>query len=217
MRADRPKQYLPLLGKPVLWHSLQRLAVVPEIRGIVVGLSREDRLWSEIPPVDKVVATSNGGAERADTVIAALDELRRHAGLDDWVLVHDAARPCVHPDDVRNLLISVEGHADGGLLAVPISDTVKRATREGRVESTLDRTGLWRAATPQLFPIGALYQALGNARKSGTEVTDESSAMERSGAHPRLVCGRSDNIKITVPEDLELAEMILRSQSQERP
>jgi len=130
-------------------------------------------------------------------------------------LVHDAARPCVRHADIDALLAAVVGHADGGLLALPLSDTVKRADHNGCAEDTVARAGLWRALTPQVFRLAALRDALESAMRAGVEITDEASAMEYSGARPRLVHGHADNIKITVPEDLALAELFLREQERE--
>jgi 2-C-methyl-D-erythritol 4-phosphate cytidylyltransferase len=212
MRADRPKQYLPLLGRPILLHTLERLGTHPGLRGMLVGIARDDVYWPTLPqPIPKLLATFPGGAERADTVLNGLRALAAYAAPDDWVLVHDAARPCVRHADIDSLLAAVAGHADGGLLALPISDTVKRADHNGCVEETVSRAGLWRALTPQVFPVAALTAALQNARRSGVEITDEASAMEWSGARPRLVHGQADNIKITVPEDLALAELYLQA------
>ena len=156
-----------------------------------------------------------GGSERAITVLHGLRALAQYAGANDWVLVHDAARPCVRHADIQALLTAVEGHSDGGLLAVPVSDTLKRADRSGCVDETVTRAGLWRALTPQVFPLAALTSAIECALRDGVEVTDEASAMEHDGAHPRLVHAHADNIKITVPDDLALAEMFLQAQERE--
>ena len=216
MRATRPKQYLPLLGRAILQHTLERLGHYPRLRGLVVGIAADDAYWptlaTEIP---NLLATYVGGAERAQTVLNGLRALETYAAPDDWVLVHDAARPCVRHADIDALLAAVAGHADGGLLALPLSDTVKRADHNGCVEGTVSRAGLWRALTPQIFRLAALSDALESAMRAGVEITDEASAMEHSGARPRLVHGHADNIKITVPEDLALAELFLREQERE--
>lgn len=213
MRADRPKQYLSLLGRPILAHTLERLGSYPRLRGLLVGISEDDVYWPTLSgPFPKLLGTYAGGIERARTVLNGLRRLGDHASADDWVLVHDAARPCVQHADIDTLLAAVAGHADGGLLALPVSDTLKRADRLGGVEETVPRHGLWRALTPQVFPFGVLQAALEKALHDGVEVTDEASAMEYAGAHPRLVHGHADNIKITVPEDLALAELYLRAQ-----
>lgn len=216
MRAARPKQYLPLLGRAMLLHTLERLGRYPRLRGLVVGIAADDAYWptlaTEIP---NLLITYVGGAERAQTVLNGLRSLETYAAPDDWVLVHDAARPCVRHTDIDALLAAVAGHADGGLLALPLTDTVKRADHNGCVEDTVARAGLWRALTPQVFRLAALSDALESAMRAGVEITDEASAMEYSGARPRLVHGHADNIKITVPEDLALAELFLREQERE--
>ena len=216
MRAARPKQYLPLLGRAILQHTLERLGHYPRLRGMVVGIAADDAYWptlaTEIP---NLLTTYVGGAERAQTVLNGLRVLETYAAPDDWVLVHDAARPCVRHADIDSLLAAVAGHADGGLLALPLSDTVKRADHNGCVEDTVARAGLWRALTPQVFRLAALSDALESAMRAGVEITDEASAMEYSGARPRLVHGHADNIKITEPEDLALAELFLREQERE--
>ncbi len=216
MRADRPKQYLPLFGRPILLRTLERLGSYPPLRGMLVGIASDDVHWPTLPGlIPKLLGTCPGGATRADTVLNGLRALAGHAMPDDWVLVHDAARPCVRHADIDTLLAAIAGHADGGLLAVPVGDTVKRADHNGCVEETVSRAGLWRALTPQVFRLGALTLALENARRAGIEITDEAAAMEYGGARPRLVRGHADNIKITVPEDLALAELYLREQERE--
>jgi len=215
MRADRPKQYLPLLGKPILWRTLDRLGSYPALRGMLVGVAADDAYWPTLPEVPKLLGTYRGGETRADTVLNGLATLANYAAPDDWVLVHDAARPCLRHADIDTLLAAIKGHADGGLLALPVSDTVKRADHNGCIEDTVPRAGLWRALTPQAFRLDALSAALERAKQAGVDITDEASAMEYAGAHPRLVHGHADNIKITVPEDLTMAELYLRAQSQE--
>jgi 2-C-methyl-D-erythritol 4-phosphate cytidylyltransferase len=213
MRAARPKQYLPLLGRAILQHTLERLGHYPRLRGLVVGIAADDAYWPTLTAeVPNLLTTYVGGAERAQTVLNGLRALETYAAPDDWVLVHDAARPCVRHTDIDALLAAVAGHADGGLLALPLSDTVKRADHNGCVEDTVARAGLWRALTPQVFRLAALSDALESAMRAGVEITDEASAMEYSGARPRLVHGHADNIKITEPEDLALAELFLREQ-----
>jgi 2-C-methyl-D-erythritol 4-phosphate cytidylyltransferase len=216
MGAARPKQYLPLRGRAILQHTLERIGRYPRLRGLVVGIAADDAYWptlaTEIPTL---MTTYVGGAERAQTVLNGLRALETYAAPDDWVLVHDAARPCVRHADIDALLAAVTGHADGGLLALPLSDTVKRADHNGCVEDTVPRARLWRALTPQVFRLAALSDALESAMRAGAQITDEASAMEYSGARPRLVHGHADNIKITLPEDLVLAELFLREQERE--
>jgi len=217
MRADRPKQYLSLLGRPILSRTLDRLGSFPSLRGMVVGIAADDVYWPTLSgPIPKLLDTYVGGAERADTVLNGLRVLAVHARPDDWVLVHDAARPCVRHADIQALLMAIAGHADGGLLAQPICDTVKRADHNGCVEETVSRAGLWRAQTPQAFRLEALTAALEKAGRDGVAITDEASAMEYDGARPRLVHGHADNIKITVPGDLALAELYVREQEREQ-
>jgi 2-C-methyl-D-erythritol 4-phosphate cytidylyltransferase len=216
MRAARPKQYLPLLGRAILQHTLERLGHYPRLRGLVVGIAADDAYWPTLAvEVPNLLTTYVGGAERAQTVLNGLRALETYAEPDDWVLVHDAARPCVRHADIDALLAAVAGHADGGLLALPLSDTVKQADHNGCVADTVPRAGLWRALTPQVFRLAALSAALESAMRAGVEITDEASAMEYNGARPRLVHGHADNIKITVPDDLALAELFLREQERE--
>ena len=213
MRADRPKQYLHLLGHSILERSLARLGSHPRVRGVLVGVATDDVYWPTLSgPFPRLLGTYPGGAERAVTVLNGLQALADYAAADDWVLVHDAARPCLRHADIDALLEMIAGHPDGGLLALPVSDTVKRADHNGCSEETVPRAGLWRALTPQAFRYAALKGALEQALADGVDITDEASAMEYAGARPRLVHGHADNIKITVPEDLALAEMYLRAQ-----
>jgi 2-C-methyl-D-erythritol 4-phosphate cytidylyltransferase len=214
--ADRPKQYVPLLGRPILLHTLERICRYAPLRGVLVGIAADDVYWPAMTlELPKLLGSYTGGAQRAQTVLNGLQALAAYAAPDDWVLVHDAARPCVRHADIDALLAAVAGHADGGLLALPLGDTLKQADRTGCVEATLVRTGLWRALTPQLFRLAALRAALETALRAGVEITDEASAMEYTGARPRLVPGAVDNIKITHPGDLALAELYLRAQESE--
>ncbi len=213
MRADRPKQYLRLLGHTILERSLERLGSHPRVRGVLVGISTDDVYWPTLSgPFPKLLGTYPGAAERAATVLNGLNALADYAAADDWVLVHDAARPCLRHADIDTLLVDIAGHPDGGLLALPVNDTVKRADHNGCSVETVQRASLWRALTPQAFRYEALKSALEQALAAGVEITDEASAMELAGARPRLVRGHADNIKITVPEDLALAEIYLRAQ-----
>ena len=216
LQADRPKQYVSLLGRPILQHTLERLCHYPSLRGLLVGIAADDPYWPAMAlQMPKLLGSYTGGAQRAQTVLNGLRTLAPHAAADDWVMVHDAARPCVRHTDIDALLAAVTGHADGGLLAAPLGDTLKRADRGGCVEATLSRTGLWQAFTPQVFRLAALQAALEAALSAGVEITDEASAMEYTGARPRLVHGVADNIKITHPGDLALAELYLRGQESE--
>ena len=220
MRASRPKQYLELLGRPVILYTLERLVGHPRVAGVLVGVSFDDTYWatlaSRLARLPKRIETYQGGAERADTVRNGLRALATYADESDWVLVHDAARPCVRRADIDRLIAEVLGYPDGGLLAVPVSDTVKRTDAAGAVIETVSRTNLWRAVTPQLFPRSRLESALGQAAADGVVVTDEAAAIEHVGGHPRVVAGQADNIKITLAEDLALAELYLKQQEREQ-
>lgn len=220
MRATTPKQYLPLLGRAVVLHTLERLTAHSRVSGVLVGISAGDDYWPTLKPglarLPKLLGTYAGGAERVDTVLNGLKALEAHADADDWVLVHDAARPCLRAADLDKLINQVLGYPDGGLLAVAISDTVKRTDAASAVTETVSRSNLWRALTPQLFPLQKLRSALRLAVADGVTVTDESMAVEYQGGRPRVVAGHADNIKITLAEDLELAELYLKQQEKER-
>lgn len=162
----------------------------------------------------KFSGATPGGETRAQTVLNGLKNLMQHAKPDDWVMVHDAVRPCVRPEDIEKLISSVSGGEDGALLALPVADTVKRVDAANRVMETVNREGLWRAATPQMFRIKNLMKAIEHAMKSGKEITDEAFAMEAVGAHPRVVACHADNIKITLPGDLALAELYIKQQQE---
>lgn len=212
MGRERPKQYLPLGDKLVLEHTLDALLACPLVAGIVVAVAADDRYW---PAIDKRYSGRNvqgvtGGAERCHSVLNALDHLAGRVAAQDRVLVHDAARPCVRADDIERLIDVAGGDGNGGLLAVPVADTVKRADARQRVTATVDRNRLWRALTPQLFRIDLLRAALTAALNDGHLVTDDAAAMEHAGYQPLLVAGASDNIKITVPADLALAAFFLQ-------
>ncbi|MCQ4270846.1 2-C-methyl-D-erythritol 4-phosphate cytidylyltransferase [Pseudomonas kuykendallii] len=205
MRADRPKQYLPLGGRTLLEHTLDCFLDHPGLRGLVLALGRDDPYWPTLACADDPrIQRADGGAERADSVLNALVKLEAlGASVDDWVLVHDAARPNLARSDLDRLLGELADDPVGGLLAVPSRDTVKLAGVDGKVARTLDRQLIWLAFTPQMFRLGALRQALEQGLASGAAITDEASAMELAGAAPRLIEGRADNLKVTRPEDLE--------------
>jgi 2-C-methyl-D-erythritol 4-phosphate cytidylyltransferase len=216
MGSERPKQYLDLVGLPVLAHVLHRFAQLPRVASLVVALHPEDEYWDSLskPPHLKL-RTVDGGAERCHSVYNALNALAGQADDQDWVLVHDAARPCIRMSDVSRLLRSIEQHPAGGLLAMPMADTVKREDGAAQVEATVDRSRLWRAQTPQVFRYGPLKAALQRALAENRLVTDESQAMELAGYHPLLIAGNTDNIKITDMQDMKLAELYLQLQAQE--
>lgn len=216
MGSPVPKQYLPLAGRSVLEHSLCAVLRHPQVAGAVVALSAHDPYWPDWTVLEgKPVLSAVGGAQRADSVLAALNVL---VARDDaeacWALVHDAARPCLRLQDLDRLIQRCLCEGEGGLLAAPVRDTLKRvdaavAATDQRSLGTQERAGLWRALTPQLFPLQALLAALADAAQSEVQVTDEAMAMERVGARPLLVEGAEDNLKITTPADLALAEFVL--------
>ncbi|HZP66175.1 MAG TPA: 2-C-methyl-D-erythritol 4-phosphate cytidylyltransferase [Rudaea sp.] len=208
--GELPKQYRSIAGTPMLLLTLERLAAHPRIGGIVVVLARNDPHWPGQAEIGgKLVLIAEGGEERADSVLAGLYTLRTEVAPEDFVLVHDAARPCVRAADISRL-IDAGMPAGGALLAAPLRDTLKRADAEGRVAATEPRETRWRALTPQLFRHGELVAALESAHAAGVAVTDEAMAMECAGHRPLLVAGSDDNIKVTTPADLLLAESILR-------
>lgn len=212
MQAECPKQYLRIDRRFILDITLSRTLDSALFDGCVVALHPDDRWWPDTEASgDSRIQTCRGGSERADSVLAALRALAPQADADDWVLVHDAARPCLHRDDLVRLITSLQNHDVGGLLASPVADTLKRGsnTTPPEAQETVDRSSLWRALTPQMFRYAKLVNALELAMENGQPVTDESSAMEFSGNMPVLVEGRPDNIKITVPADLALAGFIL--------
>lgn len=210
MGGGQPKQYLLLAGATVIEHSLAALLAQPRLAGVAVALHPQDQRAAHLRCFeDSRVITAVGGAERSDSVAAALEALAPTADPEDWVLVHDAARPCVDQRDIERLLERVLADGVGGILAEPLVDTVKRAGSDGRVLETLDRTSLWRAQTPQMFRMGELRDALDAAAAEGVRITDEASAMERAGLPVQLIPGSRRNLKITVPADLSLAEWYL--------
>lgn len=217
MATDLPKQYLPLAGRPLAEHTLERLLALPQIERLMVALHPDDSHWASLQPAnDPRISRCMGGASRAESVLLGFKALQQSgAEAHDWVLVHDMARPCVTQADLLELL-AVES-VDGALLAAPLVDTIKQAqsTSPARVQQSLDRSLVWRALTPQFFPLGRLLQALEAALQQGQEVTDEASAIEFIGGHPLLIEGRADNIKVTRPEDLPLAEFYLAQQQRE--
>ena len=215
MNAALPKQYLPLLGEAVISHTLKRLAAHPSITGIMVAVSENDSLWSELDfELDKPLYSTHGGTERCYSVLKALRALSEYANDNDWVLVHDAARPCVRVEDLDLLINSLKDETVGGLLAMPVKDTMKRATDDQHVIDTVERKNLWHAFTPQMFRLAMLRDALEQAIENGALVTDEASAIEMAGHQPRLIESHADNIKITTSEDLALAEFYLQQQEQ---
>ncbi|MGR2766383.1 2-C-methyl-D-erythritol 4-phosphate cytidylyltransferase [Photobacterium ganghwense] len=207
MAADRPKQYLQIAGKTILEHTVDRLLQHPQITRVVIAISKDDPYFPTLPlATDPRIERVNGGAERADSVFAGLASVADPAA---WVLVHDAARPCLHPEDLQRLIDKAQASPYGAILAAPVRDTMKRGNGDGAISSTVDRADLWHALTPQMFRAGVLKQALEQALAAGAVVTDEASALEYCGQMPILVKGRADNLKVTQPEDLALAEFYL--------
>lgn len=206
MGADAPKQYLRIADKTLLEYAAEAILAVTGLGGLVIALHPRDEDFAglAIARNDKV-HTVEGGAERAQSVLAGLEYLADHAAARDWVLVHDAARPCLQPQAVERLRQAVAGHPVGGILARPVTDTVKQADTQGEIARTVPRQGLWLAQTPQMFRYSALRDALLSARDGAANVTDEAMAMELQGHCPLLVEGDPGNLKVTYPQDLALA------------
>ena len=213
--GERPKQYQPLAGRPLMLWTLDALAAHPAVAGLMVVLAAGDRHWPALDRVaGKPVLTAIGGAERVHSVLAGLRALPASVAPGDWVLVHDAARPCLRADDLSRLIDEGTRHAVGALLAQPMSDTVKRADGLGQSEATVSRGNLWRAQTPQLFRRGELIEALDAMLSIGSLPTDEANALEVLGKNPLLVEGSADNLKVTSAIDRVLAAAILESRKQ---
>jgi 2-C-methyl-D-erythritol 4-phosphate cytidylyltransferase len=213
--AAIPKQYLAIAGRPMLYHALRVLTDDRRIERVVVVLAPDDSHWQRhdwSALGAKIEVVRRGGATRAGSVAAGLAALETFLGDDDWVLVHDAARPCLSAGDLDGLLTTLVDDPVGGLLAVPLADTLKRADGDRRVEATPSRDGLWQAQTPQMFRAAILQAALGAAGDpAAAAVTDESSAVEALGLRPRLVAAREPNFKVTYAADLALARQVLDS------
>ena len=206
--AGAPKQYLPLAGKPMLWHAV-RAVCVPRVESVFVVLAPEDKTfaehdWSAFG--ERLQPLYCGGETRRDSVYNGLVAAMNDIQADDWLLVHDAARPCLPETDLDKLLREIEGDEVGGILALPIADTVKRVSQE-KILATEDRSQLWLAQTPQMFRAGLLAQALAQAPGA----TDEAAAVEKMGLRPRLVLGSRQNLKVTYPEDVAIAQAILKT------
>ena len=221
-RTKRPKQYQLLAGKAMVWHTLSAFRALPALAGLWVVVSPPDDGFAQACPDfgeahDHEVVIATGGLTRAASVCNGLKALlKQSAKPEDWVLVHDAARCLVTPAQITALLDACQNDAVGGLLALPLPDTLK-SSAVGRVAATVDRSDKYLAQTPQMFRIGALIAALEAAEKMGVVVTDESSAMEAQGLKPLLVPGSAQNFKVTYPEDFALAEAILKSRMKVSP
>lgn len=210
MKMDLPKQYLKARGKPILEYSLERFLNHSKIDGIVVVISTTDQYWASLSISDnQKIITAPGGKERCYSVMNGLKCLLSFADPDDWVLVHDAARPCLRNEDIDHLMDSVGNHHVGGILAAPVRDTMKRAGINNEIIETVERDKLWHALTPQMFRLGILTMALEKQINNNQEITDEAMAIELSGEFPLLVEGRADNIKITTIDDIATAEIYL--------
>ncbi len=208
MGGSTPKQYLDLLGKPLIWHTVRALCAVPEIVCVHVVISAEDEWWDSYDwsAFDRLCLHRCGGGARAESVRNGLSTMT--VAEQDWVLVHDAARPCLAPQLVSSMIAELQDDAVGGILAVPVADTLKRAGQGDRIVRTEARDGLWQAQTPQMFRHAQLRTALYSGM--GPDITDEASAMEKQGLSPKLVMGSPWNLKVTYPQDLLLAAMILQ-------
>lgn len=214
MQADRPKQYLTLCNKTVLEHTLDRLLSMPAISGAVLAISEADEYWPALNyQSEKPLLIARGGKERSDSVLNALQLLQQQAAGEQtvWALVHDAARPCVRTADIQRL-IEQASTEQGGLLALPVRDTMKRAGPADVIDHTVEREGLWHALTPQMFRLDLLLEALLQAQQQHQAITDDASAMELAGYTPQLIEAHEDNIKITRAFDLQLAQLYLQQQ-----
>ena len=210
------KQYLRIDHRTILELSIERLHALQALSGIVLALNAEDSSWKFLATSHyNNISTVTGGAERCHSVLNALKHLQGRAANEDWVLVHDAVRPCVALSDMEKLVEALRQHPVGGLLASRVKETVKRAGPGDVVEATVDRSALWLAATPQMFRFGVLLEAMQTAIANNLSVTDEASAVEAMGLSVKLVEGRADNIKITHPEDLQLVELLLKQQARD--
>jgi len=210
------KQYAHLNGRPVMAHSISAITRPEAVTSLTVALAPDDGIFDDlIRPSWPDISTVAGGDSRARTVMNGLEFIRAHHshGQSDWVLVHDAARPCLSSAALERLLLEGLDSEHGAILAMPVSDTLKMDDGSGCIVKTIDRSRCWAAQTPQLFPLAALTENLAAALAAGESPTDEAAAMERAGARPKLVLGSATNIKVTGAEDLSLAEFILNRQS----
>ena len=218
MGSTIPKQYLSIDGNPLLLHALRRLSEVSEIKKIVVVIHPEDGHWADLHESiaeefkNRIIAVT-GGDERYQSVLNGIAALTDLAEKDDWVLVHDAVRPCVRTSDIENLIQEVSLHSIGGLLGYAVENTLKRIDKERSVIETVDRDSYWNAFTPQMFRFAQLKESIESVVASGEKVTDEAAAMELAGFKPIMVAGSKDNIKITHETDLVLASQILKNQA----
>ncbi|WP_035059908.1 2-C-methyl-D-erythritol 4-phosphate cytidylyltransferase [Andreprevotia chitinilytica] len=215
MGSATPKQYLDLLGKPLVWHTLAALHAVPELDRVVIVISPDDEWWDgyDWSSFDRLTVLRCGGASRAETVLNGLQTLAMDHPASDWILVHDAARPCLDPALVSAMIAELVQHPVGGILAVPVADTLKMSGPDRAIDHTHPRDGLWQAQTPQMFRLADLAGAL--EAGMGPDITDEASALEKLGLQPKLVMGSPWNLKVTYPQDLQLAALILQGRTKE--
>lgn len=216
MATDIPKQYLLLDNKTILEHTLSIFDMHDSISEIILVISQNDEYWSSVDMhFSKPFHIAEGGKERCDSVLNGLMFLEGKANENDWVLVHDAARPCLRQEDLTLLLENLQDSETGGILAVPVKDTMKRSNANNKITETVARENLWHALTPQMFRFGLLKRSIESVLDEGKIITDEASAVEMAGYQPILVEGHADNLKITQPEDLTLAAYYLKKQKEE--
>lgn len=209
--GDLPKQYCVINGKTVLEHTLDVFLGIPQLQGVVLALHSDDQYFVRSPLAKHaLIKTVVGGKERADSVLKALNFLAAKDNENVWVLVHDAARPCVQAADIVAMIENLAASTVGGIMAVPVGDTIKSVNTNGDIVKTEDRRLLWQAQTPQMFHLGMLRKALQIASEKNVTVTDEASAIELLGYTPRVFQGKRSNIKITLPEDLKIAASLMR-------
>jgi len=214
MQTETPKQYLKINNKTIIEHTLECFSQNPAVNGIIVALSSEDEYWNHLRnnSSDKPLYTVDGGNERSDSVMSALEYLLvvENASEDSWVMVHDAARPCLSKKDIDALLALRDDDCVGGILATPVRDTMKRTSPDTlQISKTEDRENLWHALTPQMFRLGKLNEALKYCFEKNIEISDEASAIEITGESPLIVEGSGNNVKVTHPEDLDLVNYLL--------
>jgi 2-C-methyl-D-erythritol 4-phosphate cytidylyltransferase len=212
MGGDRPKQYLSLGGRTILEHTLRRLAASSAVATVTPVVADDDPYWTEVATaladLDKITAPAPGGGERHESVANGLAALPADPDGNELVLVHDAVRPCVSEAEIAAVVQAAREHG-AAILAVPVADTLKRVDEAGRIEATVDRRPLWGAQTPQVFARRVLEAAVAAARESGAGGTDESMLVEMAGYAVHVVTGRADNLKVTRPEDMDIASTVL--------
>ena len=211
MQSQMPKQYLPLdNGRTILDEVIKTFIEIDKITGIVIAINPDDKMFQESSYYNhpNIISIVTGGSERINSVSNAIDQLKKHANDDDWIMVHDAVRPCIRKLDITNTIKDIEKNHHGGLLAIPIIDTVKRSYK-GFTNNTIDRDSLWRAATPQIYQLKELQNALQRADKDNAIFTDESSMIENYGGNSKIFTCSESNIKVTTPDDIYLANYFL--------